>query len=246
MSAVDNGQTTLATAAFTVDDILGNVNKRPQQSSSRNRTLMEVIFDHDKKSWKAFRDKIRFKWPVSAQTSSVTDDIVHSDGTQLSRRDSFLSSPDGSTRVVDGEERSPVSDPPVMNSLLQLAGRDLVWVGHNPADVSMPSDAPSSRTFGQQTNRDDPNYLPSSNTAVNVVDRSDDYESSPARHGNRQFWAILAEERALSLREAEEATAAATTVNNGPALEAQQAAAAEEPLRKSLMELLEETTQQTG
>ncbi|KAK8565186.1 hypothetical protein V6N12_058758 [Hibiscus sabdariffa] len=274
MTAVDDGQTTLA-AALTLDAFLGNANKRPQQPPSHNRTLLEIILDDgsnkDKTSWKAIRDKILLKRPASAWTSSVhvplSDDNVHTDRSQLSRSGSFRSDPDGSTRVDDGGESAPVSDPPGMNSLLQLAQRDLVRVGHNPvqpfhddsAGVSMPSDAPQSRSFRPQINRDDPNRLPSSNTAENDVDSSDDEDSPLTRHGTRRLAAILAEERALSSREAvaareasEETAAAAADVS--PEAVAEQvvtavnnvAPAAEEPVRMSLMELLEETTQQMG
>ncbi|KAE8668771.1 Detected protein of unknown function [Hibiscus syriacus] len=260
MTAVDNGRTTLA-AALTLDTILGNANERPQTPPSNNRTLLEIILDDgsnkDKKSWKAFRDKIRLKRPASAWSSSIlvpdSDDNVHSDRSQLSRSGSFRSDQDGSTRVDDGGERAPVSDPPVMNSLLQLARMDLVRVGHNPvqlsrddsADVSMPSDAPPSRSFRPETNRDDPNRFPSSITAVNYIDSSDDDDSPLTRHGTRRLAAILAEERALSSREAAEASASAAAeqaeeaVNNVPP-------ATEETVRMSLMELLEETTQQMG
>ncbi|KAL4361621.1 hypothetical protein GQ457_04G026390 [Hibiscus cannabinus] len=264
MTAVDDGRTTLA-AALTLDAFLGNANKRPQQPSSHNRTLLEIILDDgsnkDKTSWKAIRDKILLKRPASAWASSVhvpvSDDNVHTDRSQLSRSGSFRSDPDGSIRVDDGGESAPVSDPPGMNSLLQLARRDLVRVGHNPvqpfhddsAGVSMPSDAPQSRSFQPLTNRDDPICLPSSNTTENDVDSSDDEGSPLTRHGTRQLAAILAEERALSSREASEETAdvppeavaeqVVTTVNNV-------SPAAEEPVRMSLMELLEETTQQMG
>ncbi|KAK9035267.1 hypothetical protein V6N11_077313 [Hibiscus sabdariffa] len=268
MTAVDDGRTTLA-AALTLDAFLGNANKRPQQPPSHNRTLLEIILDDgsnkDKTSWKAIRDKILLKRPASAWASSVhvpvSDDNVHTDRSQLSRSGSFRSDPDASIRVDDGGESAPVSDLPGMNSLLQLARRDLVRVGHNPvqpfhddsAGVSMPSDAPQSRSFQPLTNRDDPICLPSSNTTENDVDSSDDEGSPLIRHGTRQLAAILAEERALSSREASEETAAAaddvppeavaeqvvTTVNNVPP-------AAEEPVRMSLMELLEETTQQMG
>ncbi|KAE8692144.1 Detected protein of unknown function [Hibiscus syriacus] len=268
MTAVDNGRTTLA-AALTLDAILGNANKRPQTPPSNNRTLLEIILDDasnkDRKSWKAFRDKIRLKRPTSAWASSVfvpvSDDNVHSDRSQLSRSGLFRSDPDGSTQADDGGERAPVSDPPVMNSLLQLARRDLVRAWHNPvqlshddsADVSMPSDAPPSRSFRPQTNCDDPDPLPSSNTAVNFVDSSDDDDSPLVRHGTRRLAAILAEERALSSREAAEATAAAAG-NVPPAAAAEQPVeavnnvppVAEEPVRMSLIELLEETTQQMG
>ncbi|KAE8681727.1 Detected protein of unknown function [Hibiscus syriacus] len=267
MTAVDNGRTTLA-AALTLDAILGNANKRRQTPPSNNRTLLEIILDDgsnkDKKSWKAFRDKIRLKRPATAWSSSViipdSDDNVHSDRSQLPRSGSFRSDPDGSTRVDDGVERAPVSDPPVMNSLLQMARMDSVRAGHNPvqlshddsADVIIPSDAPPSRSFRQQTNRDDPNRLTSSVTAVFNVDSSDDDDSPLTRHGTRRLAAISAEERASSLREAAEASAAAA--GNVPPAAAEQAVtavnsvppAAEEPVRMSLMELLEETTQQMG
>ncbi|GMI66375.1 hypothetical protein like AT3G07120 [Hibiscus trionum] len=279
MTAVDDGRTTLA-AALTLDAFLGNANKRPQQPPSHNRTLLEIILDDgsnkDNTSWKAIRDKILFKRPASAWTSSVhvpvSDDNVRSDRSQLSLSGSFRSDPDGSTRGDDGGERAPVSDPPVMNSLLQLSRGDLVRVGHNlvqpfhddSAGVSMPSDAPPSRSFGPQTNRDDPNRFPSSNTAENDDESSDDDDYSPlARRGTRRLAAILAEERALSsreavaAREASEVTEQAVAANVPPEAVTEvteQAVAAvnnvppgaEEPVRMSLMELLEETTQQIG
>ncbi|MBA0802723.1 hypothetical protein Gohar_012997 [Gossypium harknessii] len=260
MSAVDNGRTSLA-AAFTLDALLGNT-KPPQQPPSHNRTLLEIILDDgsnkDKKSWKAFRDKIRLKRPGSALTSSVhvpvSDVNVQTDRSQLPRRGPFLADPDDSVRVEDGGERAPVSDPPVLNSLLRLerTDSDSDRFGHDPmqpfnddsADVSMPSNAPPLRRVRPQTDRNDSNRLPSSNTAVNNIDSSEDDDSPLARHVTRQLGAVLAEERALSAREAAEAAAAAVeqaavTVNNAPP-------ASEEPVRMSLMELLEETSQQMG
>ncbi|XP_022758674.1 uncharacterized protein LOC111305412 [Durio zibethinus] len=271
MSVVDNGRNSLA--GLTLDAVLGNA-KRTEQPAAQNRTLLEIIRDDgsnkDKKTWKTFRKKLRLKRAGSAWTSSVpipaSDVNVHSNRSQFSGRGSFRSNSSDSTRVGDGVERAPVSDPPVVNSRLELAGRGSVLFGNNQvrtdhddsADVSMPSDAPPSRSFRPQNTRLRSTRIPSSNTARNDVDSSDEDDSPVARDETRQLGAALAEERALSAREAvaaqEAAEAAAAAA--AAAAEVEQAAAAEnnapptvaaeEPVRMSLMDLLEETDRQMG
>ncbi|XP_017969828.1 PREDICTED: uncharacterized protein LOC18612772 [Theobroma cacao] len=261
MSAVDDGRNALA--GLTLDAILGNA-KRPEPPPTQNRTLLDIIREDgptkDKKSWKTFRDKLRLKRAGAAWTSSVhipaSDVNVHGNRSHFSRRGSFASNSADSTRVEDGGERAPVSDPTVVNSRLQLARRSSVRFGNNlfqtdhddSADVSMPSDAPPSRSFRPQIARHRSTRFPSSNTASYDDDNSSEDNSPEARDGTHRLGAALAEERALSAREAVAAQEAAEAA--AAAAAAEQAAvenneaptvAAEEPVRMSLMDLLEET-----
>ncbi|XP_021273771.1 uncharacterized protein LOC110408938 [Herrania umbratica] len=260
MSAVDDGRNGLA--GLTLDAILGNA-KRPEPPPTQNRTLLDIIREDgptkDKKSWKTFRDKLRLKRAGAAWTSSVhipaSDVNVHGNRSHLSRRASFASNSADSTRVEDGGERAPVSDPTVVNSRLQLARRSSVRFGNNlfqtdhddSTDVSMPSDAPPSRSFRPQIARHCSTRFPSSNAASYDDDNSSDDNSPEARDGTHRLGAALAEERALSAREAvaaqeaAEAAAAAAAAEQAAAENEVPAVAAEEPVRMSLMDLLEET-----
>ncbi|XVF81198.1 hypothetical protein PTKIN_Ptkin15bG0137000 [Pterospermum kingtungense] len=252
MSAVENGRNNLA--GLTLEAVLGNV-KRTEPPPSHNRTLLDIIREdgsnRDKKSWKHLRDKLRLKRTGPAWTSSVhvpaSDVNVHGDRSQFSQRGSFRSN---SADSAHGGGAATGSDPPVVNSRLQLAQSGSVRFEHNTsqadhvdsADVGIPIDAPSSRSFGPPNSRHASTRSPSSNTAGNGVDSSDDDDDSPsaAREGTRRLGAALEEERALSAREAAEAAAAAAAeVNNAPPRPP--TIAAEEPMRMSLMDLLEET-----
>lgn len=259
MSAVDNGRNNLA--GLTLEAVLGNF-KRTEPPPSHNRTLLDIIRedgsnkDRDKKSWKHFRDKLRLKRTgLSSVPVPASDVNVHGNRSQFSRRDSSRSNSAESTR---GEGASAtVSNQPVGNSRLQSEQRGPVRFEQNPsqtdhndlADVSIRSDSPSSRSFRPPNSSHQSNQLPSSNTAGNEVDSSDDDDDSPvAREGTRRLGAALEEERALSAREAvaaQEAAAssAAAAENNAPP---PQTIAAEEPLRLSLMDLLEETDRRMG
>ncbi|XWS47233.1 hypothetical protein CRYUN_Cryun14cG0134900 [Craigia yunnanensis] len=264
MSAVDNGRHTLA--GLTLDAILGNA-KRTQPPSTQNRTLLDVIRDDgsnkDKKSWKTFRDKLRLKRAGSAWTSSVpvpTSDVnVHGNRSQFSRRGSFRSNSADSTHGEDGGDGAPVCDPTVVNSRLQLARRGSARFEHNPsqtdhddsADVSRPGNGPSSRSFRPSITRHHSTRLSTANTAGNDVDSSDD-DSPVANEGARRLGEALEEERALSAREAVAAqeaaeAAAAAAAEQAPAENnAPPTIAAEEPVRMSLMDLLEETDREMG
>ncbi|KAK8506056.1 hypothetical protein V6N13_002709 [Hibiscus sabdariffa] len=226
MTAVENGRDALA--GLTLEDIMGNA-KRPEQLPAQNRTLLEIIRDDEsikeKKSWKTLRDKLRLKRPVSAWTSSVhipaSDVIVNSNNrSQVSRHGSFRSHPADPTRVENGGQSAAVSDPPVMNSRPQLARSGSGRVGHNRVqnDIGLRSNAPPSRSFGSEI------------TAGNGAGSSEDDDSPMARNETRQLGTALALERASSARE--------TAGENGAG---RSTSAAEEPVRMSLMDFLEET-----
>ncbi|XP_022727885.1 uncharacterized protein LOC111283580 [Durio zibethinus] len=243
MSAVDNGRNTLA--GLTLEAVLGNV-KRTEPPPTQNRTLLDIIRDDgsnkDKKSWKTLRDKLRLKRSVSAWTSSVTIRLpmlmfMVTDPSSCGAVRFVL------TRLTRLEVGMEVKVP------WFLARRDSVRFGHNPSqtdhddsvDVSMPGDAPS-RSFRPSNTRHHSTHSPSSNTAGNETDSSDD-DSPMALERPRRLRAALEEERALSAREAvaaQEAEEAAE--NNSPP----PTVAAEEPVRMSLMDLLEETDRQMG
>ncbi|OMO95811.1 Zinc finger, RING/FYVE/PHD-type [Corchorus olitorius] len=240
MSAVDNGRSALA--GLTLDAVLGNP-KRSQPPPTHNRTLLDIIRDDghtkDKKTWKTFRDKLRLKRAGAAWTSSVP--IPASDVNDYSNRSQRRTT----FRLDDGGG----SDPPVPNSRMQLARRTSVRLGPNQAhsdrddsvDATMPSDGPPSRSFRPQFARHQSTRAPS----------DDDDNSDSDSPGARRLGTALAEERQLSAREAVAAQEAAE------AAAAEQAAAeaaageensppAEEPVRMSLMDLLEETDRQMG
>ncbi|XVE78096.1 hypothetical protein DITRI_Ditri13aG0116400 [Diplodiscus trichospermus] len=263
MSAVDHSRNNLV--GLTLDDIL-HIAKRTEQPPIQNRTLLDVLrddgTDKDKKSWKAFRDKLRLKRAGFVWTSSVpipaSDVDDQGNRSEVSRRVSFLSNSADSTHGEDGGESAPVSDQPAVNSRSQLGQSGSVRFVHNPiqtdrdylADVRMPAGAPLSRSSRPSISHHHSTHLPSSNTAGNGIDCSDD--ESPVREGSRRLGAALEEERALSAREAlaaqEAAEAAATAASAAAAAHntTPPTLAAEEPLRMSLMDLLEETDRQMG
>ncbi|XP_022769545.1 uncharacterized protein LOC111313098 [Durio zibethinus] len=256
MSAVDNGRNNLA--GLSLDDVLRNT-KRSEPPTTHNRTLLDITRDDgsnkDKKSWKTFREKLRLKRAGSAWTSSVpipaSDVNVHSSKSQFSRRGSFRSNSADSTHIEDGDEHASVSDPPVVNSRLQLSRKGSVRFVNNPTqtdhddwvDVSMPSQCPPSRSFRPQITRHHSTRFPASDTDGNDVDSIDDDNSPVALDGSRQLGAAL-RERTLSAREAvaaQEAAEAAAAAAASAEQAAAEAGAAEEPVKMSLMDLLGET-----
>ncbi|XVF32190.1 hypothetical protein REPUB_Repub17cG0060700 [Reevesia pubescens] len=268
MSVVDNARNTLA--GLTLDAILEKAKRTSNQPPIHSSTILDIIrndgSNKERKSWKTFRDKLRLKRAGSAWTSSVpipaSDVNAHSDSSHLSRSGSFRSNSADTTRYEDGGERGVVSDLPLLNSRLHLVRRGSVRFGQNPAhtdhddsaDVSVPSEAPSSRSFRPQISGHHSTRLPASNAVGNDVDSSDDDNSPVGRHGSRQLGAALAEDRALSAREAvaaqeaaETAAAAAAAAEQAAAEvaaaqnNAQAMAATEEPVRMSLIDLLGET-----
>ncbi|MBA0846331.1 hypothetical protein Goshw_000588 [Gossypium schwendimanii] len=180
ISAVENGRISMAG--------LNNDGK----SSPRHRTLLDIIRDDrtlkDKKSWKTFRDKLRLKRAGSAWISSVpvpTSDVnVQGSRSRSPRHGSPRFNSSDTTHAKDGGECVPVSDPPVVNSKMQLVRRDSIRHHQDDDDDGDEND---------------------------VAEGSDDeeYESPEEDEGSQPPVEVLSKERSLSAREAVAAQEAA-------------------------------------
>ncbi|XP_044492480.1 uncharacterized protein LOC123216167 [Mangifera indica] len=256
---------------------------RPPPETSSGRTLLDIIRDEDpanrtgdpkdRRSWKIFRDRLRLKRAGAAWTSSVripaSDIPIQSNnadlGSQLSRRSSARIQTNPSNNLGESTQ----SEDQVIASRPTFTRRTSTRLAATPIstestqndgtpDVSMPSELPPSRSFRPQMSHRNSTRVSSSNPD------SDEPYVDPfevGREGTRRLAAALAEERALSAREAvvaQEAAqaeaAAGEDAEETPAAETPTATdvapevAAEEPQpqRISLMDLLEETDRETG
>ena len=280
MSAVPERRDSLA--GLTLDAVLSD---RRGSGPNGSRTLFEIIRDdhnakslyaqNDRKSWKIFRDKLRLKRAGAAWTSSVhipaSDVPNHSTNTQSSRLASLMSSPNNST-----DDPAPA---PAPEARPQFTRRSSTRLGvsaanatecypHDDArDISMPGDTLPSRSFKPQVSRH--------NSTRMAQREADEVSADPfevARDGTRRLAVVLAEERAMSAREAvaaQEAAEAAAQAESVMALAEESAAAAAaeasdeeggaseevgeespseeaQPVRMSLMDLLEETDREMG
>lgn len=231
MSAVDNGRNSLA--GLSLDAILGGAIP-PHQQDHRDDEMHK-----DKKSWKLFREKFRLKRAGAAWTSSVhtpTSDVSMPNNRSLNRRSSFNRSED-----------SPSSDPPPPASRSAFTRRGSTRFGissssdhHNDQeDILMPGEGPPTRSFKPQISRHNSTRFPGSNNNNN-----EDGDSSPAT-GRRGQGEAFSDERILSAREA----VAAQEASEAEAAAAKEVGDGEEeaePVRMSLMDLLEETDRAMG
>lgn len=242
ISAVENGWNSMAG--------LNNDGK----SSLPQRTLLDIIRDDrslkDKKSWKTFRDKLRLKRAGSAWTSSVrvpaSDVNVQVSRSRSSSHGSPRSNSSDTIHAEDGGERVPVSEPPVVNSKMQLARRDSFRFGNNSThadhndsvDATVHHDAPRSRNSKLQMSRHPSIRLSSASHPQDDDEDEDDvaegsedeeYDSPEEELGSRP----LSGERSMSAREAVAAQEAAEAAAGKGAVE--------EPVKMSLMDLLGET-----
>ncbi|KAJ9176586.1 hypothetical protein P3X46_011882 [Hevea brasiliensis] len=294
MSAIENRR---ELAGLTLDDVLAS-DKRPTVAVSHtppqaNRTLLDIIRDDephgslfgnkDKKSWKAFRERLRLKragtGAGSAWTSSVpipASDIpiqnsnysfgnnINNPRSRNSMRFTTVSSPTSgeSSHTEDSNDHSAVSSSgPQMSRRASSRFTTLTPSDSTRSDESSTNihavGGPPSRSFRPQMSR---------HNSIRPSESFLDSEEEPVREGRRRLGAALAEERALSAREAvaaqeaaeaeaaaraaAEAAAAAAAAEqeeeeeaNGPA---DLGAAGAQPVRMSLMDLLEETDRQMG
>ncbi|GAV70704.1 zf-C3HC4_3 domain-containing protein [Cephalotus follicularis] len=281
MSALEERRNSLA--GLTLDAVLGGEKPPPPPpppaaAHLSSRTLLDIIRDEephkgqrDKKSWKTFRDRLRLKRAGAAWTSSIhipASDILilnnhhrspHSARTSHVR---FISDPTQSmTRHEDSDETdiNPVSDPPGQTSRPMITRRMSSRMGSTQAvsaqddeladDTPMPVDAPPAQSFRPQISRHNSTRYPNQESA------QVDEVAVPAREGSRRLAVVLAEERALSAREAvaaqeaaEAATAAAEAENDEGDTDdvGTPEVAPQETVRMSLMDLLEETDRQMG
>ncbi|KAJ6348646.1 hypothetical protein OIU77_006260 [Salix suchowensis] len=275
----------------TLETIL-SMEKQPGQA---NQTLMDIIRDEesgslfghrDKKSWKAFRDKLRLKRAGSAWTSSVhtpTSDIpipvenrfrnanINNASTRslMARRNSVRFTTVSSVIPPELEESDdnlgmgPSSRPQMtrrsstrFGSAIPQVQSELTHSGDSDVNIHEVDDGPPSRRFRPQISRHNSTRFP-------VVDptQSDENDSDPSSpEGTTRLGTALAEERLLSAREAvaaQEAAEAAAQAEAAAAAAAEQEAEegampmpgnmeTQEPVRMSLMDLLEETDRQMG
>ncbi|CAJ1795410.1 unnamed protein product [Sphenostylis stenocarpa] len=269
MSASDSSRGRVLTG-LTLDDVLAN-QKRPSSTPPRespptkNRTLLDIIKDDetnkkDRRSWKAFKDKIRLKRAGSAWTSSIhipTSDVPVPNPnsrifTQFGRRNSVRFP----TQTLPSTQDPTHSDSDMASNYMTHQVEDL-----EPAteDSTSPSTAaPAIRpqfsrrgstrfavegteanpagSLRPQLSRKNSTNMPSEPyRRGRVVTFRDSFDDEEAEDGEK-----LGEGRALSAREAVAAQ------------EAAEAAAQEEegqeqaPVMMSLMDLLEETDREMG
>lgn len=294
MSALENSR---ELAGLTLDAVLGG-EKRPavavaHTQAQMNRTLLDIIRDEephhgslfgqkDKKTWKAFRERLRLRRSGSAWTSSVpipASDIPIQNNNQsynnnyqqprslISRRNSVrfttvsssVSSGD-STQADDSNDNSAIS-----NHRPQMSRRSSSRFGSSGLTPSESirsdefhavGDEPPSRSLRAQMSRHNSIRNPELTQFM-------DSEEEPGQ-SSRRLGAALTEERAMSAREAIVAQEAAEAETAAQAAAAAAAAEEEEydeeeeesptnagsaepqPVRMSLMDLLEETDRQMG
>ncbi|KAF9688397.1 hypothetical protein SADUNF_Sadunf02G0193100 [Salix dunnii] len=266
-----------------------------KQLGQANRTLLDIIRDEesgslfghkDKKSWKAFRDKLRLKRAGSAWTSSVhtpTSDIPipvenrfrnsninnASSRSLMTRRNSVRFTTVSSVippELEESDDNSGIG----LSSRSQMNRRSSTLFGSaipqvqsestHPSDsdvnIHAVDDGPPSRRFRPPISRHNSTRFP-------VVDPTQSVENDldpPALEGTTCLGTALAEERLLSAREAvaaQEAAEAAAQAEAAAAATTEQEAEEgvmlmpgnmemQEPVRMSLMDLLEETDRQMG
>ncbi|XP_065873091.1 uncharacterized protein [Euphorbia lathyris] len=279
MSAVDH---TRDLAGLTLEAVLGSQKQPTNAVGHVNRTLLDIIRDEephgslfghkDKKTWKAFRDKLRLKRAVAAWISSVpipaSDVPIQSysnfNSNNFHNPTRSLMSPRGSERLTtvssvdtgdsthsdDSNDQSAVSSSkPQMtlrtafrHGLTNNTQSDSSRSDNSSLNSHVVGNEPPARSFRSQMSR----HSLSRHIGDPVIESEE--ESTPAV-GSRQLSVVLAEERSMSAREAVAAQEAAAAQQQSPEeanLTAIGRAAEEEPVRMSLMDLLEETDQQMG
>ncbi|XP_020225221.1 uncharacterized protein LOC109807106 [Cajanus cajan] len=216
-------------AGLTLDDVLANQKRHfsltphtPQPP--KNRTLLDIIKDDetnkkDRRSWKAFKDKLRLKRAGSAWTSSIdipTSDVPvpHPNSrsfTQFGRRNSvrFPTHPDSA----------------ISNNYMDHQVEDL---DPNPDAASSPPAVPSSTLPAEPFRR---------GRVVTFRDSFDDEETNDEEKPDGG--------RTLSAREAVAAQEAAEAAAQAEADEEEEEGGRGAPVM-SLMDLLEETDREMG
>ncbi|KAH7576358.1 hypothetical protein JRO89_XS01G0044600 [Xanthoceras sorbifolium] len=274
MSALPDRRDSLA--GLSLDAILSDkrggapTNSRTLFDIIREDPTSKSYYGHkDRKSWKIFRDKLRLKRAGAAWTSSVhipTSDIpIHAtnsnSSSQFSQRGSFMSSSNNSAEDSASDARPQFT----RRSSTRLGASAPTPSDSNhhddSLDISMPNDALPSRSFRPQISRHN-----STRMAQREGDESSVDPFEVAREGTRRLAAALAEERVLSAREAVAAQEAAEAAAAAEAVTAPEAAPSEaeaeaeasetvgeassseeaQPVRMSLMDLLEETDREMG
>ncbi|CAL1361634.1 unnamed protein product [Linum trigynum] len=269
MSAVDHsGRESLA--GLTLDALLGNNNNNNKRSSApataaahmNKQTLLDIIRDEDphrslfghkdKKSWKAFRERLRLRRAGAAWISSIqipTSDLppiqkTNFYGNAAPPPRSMMSRRNSVRFTTISSNSDPESIPQIMSR--RSSNRYGSASGHTDGEEYFAVDTPAvgddeipARSFRPQMSRR--NSLRTSTPGMH-----DDEEEEAAHHGNRRV-----EERVLSAREAiaaqEAAEAAAAAQEEEEEEEFNDVGdGGEGGMGMSLMDLLEETDRQMG
>ncbi|KAF3974056.1 hypothetical protein CMV_002569 [Castanea mollissima] len=207
----------------------------------------------DKKSWKTFKDKLRLKRAGAAWTSSVpipASDIPIQQQGSLSRRNSvrFRNSAELTQSSEDLSRQPPPPQILRRNSTRYSPGDLIPAESTQFPDSAPPSFVPqttrhnSTRFVGTPHHRNTEISSSSSSSSSSGDDEEEeeegDYEIAP-HTPTRRLSVVLAEERALSAREAVAAQEAAERERQEQLNTSSTTTTAEPPVRMSLMDLMD-------
>ncbi|XP_061371630.1 uncharacterized protein LOC133314198 isoform X2 [Gastrolobium bilobum] len=257
-------------AGLSLDDILGNQKRPhaapppPQQQLPKSRTLLDIIREDetnkkDRRSWKAFKDKLRLKRAGSAWTSSIhipTSDIPvpHPNSrsfSQYGRRNSVRhqTHPDSDTstqymahQVEDLDPTEDSDSPATAPATRPQFTRGSSTRYRSPLDTPFAGDSSDNVPAGgvlrpQLSRRNSTTLQTEPFRRGRVVTFRDSFDDDEPDDGSR----LPETGRALSAREA---VAAQEAAEAAAAAEAEEAG--EAPVMMSLMDLLEETDREMG
>lgn len=260
-------------AGLTLDDVLGTEKPpvpAPPPVPQSGRTLLDIIREEepksgsfkgfsnrDKKAWKSFKDRLRLKRAGNAWNTSApipTSDIRILNHHSLLLRHNSVNFHTASlptiSRLNMAHPKENPADIPAVGDLTttpsvrpQISRRGSTRFGALSSDND--DDAPAGQNARSQMSR-----RHSVRFALSSDDNVGDQTDPPQREGSRRLSAALADERSLSAREAVAAQEAAEAAAAAAAAEGEGESALEgeggEPVRMSLMDLLEETDRQMG
>ncbi|KAI4356401.1 hypothetical protein L6164_000426 [Bauhinia variegata] len=253
------GETGRSLAGLTLHDVLANREAaltQPHQPP-RQRTLVDIIREDestkkDKKTWKAFKDKLRLKRTGSTWTSSVhipASDILNPiqfNNTNSNRAHSRVSrgNTDASTHHMDSRQVQDINptDPDSGPTTRPQFSRG-ISSRYDPTGGD-----PTEDKFKHSIKRNSSTRLAGSTESIRrerVVTFREPYDSDDGGSSDDEedLAQPLREVRTLSAREA---VAAQEAAEAAAAAEAEEEAAEAEPVKMSLMDLLEETDRQMG
>ncbi|KAL5057573.1 hypothetical protein RYX36_029177 [Vicia faba] len=239
MSASDNRREKFT--GLTLDDVLAKrrldtpATTPNQPPPSNSQTIFDIIREDDtnrkdRRSWKAFKDKLRLKRAGSAWTSSIhipTSDIPVQNPN--SRSFSQLGRRDPMTHQVDDLDPSEGNNAPAAKP--QFTRRSSTRFS-----ADSPENSPGRGNLRPQLSRRNSTNLSSEpfhrGRVVTFRDSFD--EDEPDDNKNKEAWRTLSAREAVAAQEAAEAAAAEDTEASGG-----------HPMM-SLMDLLEETDREMG
>ncbi|KAK7256036.1 hypothetical protein RIF29_29468 [Crotalaria pallida] len=264
MSGLDSSQ--VALAGLTLNAVLANQKRisAPPTNQRKSRTLLDIIKEDennkkDRKSWKAFKDKLRLKRAGSAWTSSIhiptSDPILtransrNNNFSQFERRNSDRSETQSNSDMashynahqvenLDPYDDSVSSPGSAAASKPQFSRRSSTRFG-SPMDSGDDSGSGGGGLRAQLSRRNSTN-MPSQSSETykrgRVVTFRDNFEDDDSDEDEMNPVAG----RTLSAREA----VAAQEASEAAAAEAEHEAG--QPMMMSLMDLLEETDREMG